>query len=304
MDLQPIVDGSEILCFLLNEDGFKKVGEYDSNQYFSTSRSSASGTAKFSPDGNKYAIFNYYDNLHIYDFDRETGEISGHQFVELFDSDISEIRFGSVEWSPNSNFIYASSFYDLHQIELFENDFEVELIDEYNGTTDPVSTTFYLMSQGPDCRIYMCSFGGVNSYHVINNPDEKGAKCNFVQNQLKLPSLSGFASFPNFPRFRVDDIEKCDPGLVNHVSDIKIGELPAVKVIPNPSDGIVQLETGNIEVVSLQVVSFADNKILSDFSNYDLSYGEFDFSYLPAGLYILKLEDKDHKFYYSKMVIQ
>jgi hypothetical protein len=56
-----------------------RLANQNTHQYFDRFRSSASGTAKFSPDGTKYAIYNYYDQLHVYDFDRETGHLSNHQ---------------------------------------------------------------------------------------------------------------------------------------------------------------------------------------------------------------------------------
>ncbi len=302
--LQPTVEDSLILCFLLNEDGITKHGEFNSHQFFSSFRSSASGTAKFSPDGTKYALFNYYDNMHVYDFDRNNGILSNHRRIDIFDSDSTEIRFAAVEWSPSSKFIYASSWYDLHQVELIENNFEVELIDEYNGTVDPVSTTFQLMSQGPDCRIYMCSFGGVNSYHVINDPDNKGVECNFVQNQLKLPFGSGFASLPNFPRYRVDEDEKCDSDLINQLSAVDIKENPIIKIVPNPSNGFIRIEFGTKDIIGGQIISIQSGAVIENFDLEGYRNSELDYSHLTSGVYILKLEDRNNKLYFSKMVVR
>lgn len=66
--IQPVVEDSLILTFLLDENGISKIGEYNSHHFFSTSHSGTTGTAKFSPDGTKYALYNYYDNLQVYDF--------------------------------------------------------------------------------------------------------------------------------------------------------------------------------------------------------------------------------------------
>ena len=155
---QPKVEDSSLVSYKLDENGFERLDDQNLEHFFDNFRSSASGTSKFSPDGSRYAFYNFYDGLHVYDFDRETGKISNHQYVEIFDSvNIDDIRFSSVEWSPNSRFIYTSSRDELHQIDTWEENLQdgIRLIDVYNGTVDPFPTPFFLMSLAPDCRIYI-----------------------------------------------------------------------------------------------------------------------------------------------------
>ena len=225
--LQPLINDSLIVSYLIDDSGVTLVGHQNSKEYFSGDRTSASGTAKFSPDGSKYALYSYYNNLHVYDFDRETGILSNHQEIIIYDDiDFSDIRFNSVEWSPNSQFIYVAARDDLFQVDMSLEDPQegVELIDSYNGTLDPLPTTFFLMAQAPDCKIYMCPTNGTDSYHVINNPNEKGQECGFIQNGVRLPQTSGAGSFPNFPRYRVDDEAKCDPTISSFVIDEKVND--------------------------------------------------------------------------------
>ena len=300
--LQPVVEDSLILTFLLDENGISKTAENNSHQFFSTSYSGATGTAKFSPDGTKYALYNYYDNLHVYDFDRATGILTNHQYIEVSETDFSQIIFGSVEWSPNSDFLYVTSRFELHQIELLTNGYEIELIDVYNNTVDPTPITFHLMSQGPDCRIYMCSFGQAASYHVINSPDEKGVSCDFVQNQIQLPSWSGRASFPNFPRYRVDEESKCDSNLVSQTSEIK-EDKKTIELFPNPTFGLVNIPENNLDFSSFEIRSISNNKLVESGDLISKDQREFDFQHLTAGIYIFILKDKDNRIFYSKMVI-
>ncbi|MBK6566510.1 MAG: hypothetical protein IPG18_15215 [Saprospiraceae bacterium] len=77
--IKPVVNDSVFLLFSLNENGINIQSMQNTHQFFDETRSSASGTAKFSPDGKKLALYNYNDQLHIYDFDRSTGLISSHQ---------------------------------------------------------------------------------------------------------------------------------------------------------------------------------------------------------------------------------
>ena len=91
----------------------------------------------------------------------------------------------------------------------------MEFIAEYNGVADPFGTFFNKSALGPDCRIYIRPGSSSYSFHVIHEPDEKGIACDFVQQAIQLPEITAVGSFPNFPRFRVDEEEKCDPSILS-----------------------------------------------------------------------------------------
>lgn len=232
--LQPQKDTNVYLTFLINETGIHKEKEQSIGKVFDWN-ASASGTAKFNPDGTKYAYYNESDGLLLFDFDRSNGLLSNYQQVVPFDT-MGYGIFCSVEWSPNSRFIYTASRDKLHQIDTWEEDLQdgIVLIDTYDGTRNPFANTFFLMAQGPDCRIYMCSTSGNKTYHVINKPNEKGLACDFAQNGLVLPYEAGSGSMPNFPRWRVDEEDKCDSTIVSIFGDY-VWYRRDLKVYPNPS---------------------------------------------------------------------
>ena len=240
--------GASILTFLLDANGISLNKVQPSTQIFDKSRSSASGSAKFSPDGTKYAIYNYYDQLQVYDFDRTTGTLSNHQKINIIpevEIDRAQYYFASVEWSPNSRYIYTATQDWLHQIDTQEPDPDnrIVLIDTYNGTLDPFVTSFFLMAQGPDCKINMSPANGSYSLYVINKPEEAGKACDFVQNGIKLPNANG-GSLPNFPRFRVDEAEKCNPGISSLFGEQVYYRRP-LQVYPNPSAGLFHFRDFN-----------------------------------------------------------
>ena len=308
--VQPISEDSIFVTYLIDSDGIHRQPDQNTHQYFNRDRSSSSGTAKFSPDGTKYALYNYYDQLHIYDFDRETGKLSNHQKINIFPNpNISEIRFSSVEWSPNSRFIYTASKFELHQIDTWEENIEqngIRLIDIYNGTQDPFSTNFFLMAQAPDCKIYMCSTNGTNSYHVINKPDQLGTACDFVQNGISLPHPSSGGSMPNFPRFRVDEEEKCDPTIVSVFGDAVYYRRDLV-VYPSPSTGLFTIDlpedfsSGRLVVTNLQAQMLRDESI--DRLSFE---GEVLMYDLPEGIYNIEIYPSDNvqRIFYSKQVVK
>ncbi len=303
--LQPSLEDSTILTFLLDDQGIHRQEDQSAKVYFDRHRSSSSGTAKFSPDGTKYAIYNYYDQLHVYDFDRSSGKLSNHVQVEIYDPeeiDRNDIRFASVEWSPNSRFIYTASRDDLFQVDSWEEDIHsgVRLIDTFNGTADPFWTVFTLMEQGPDCRIYMAPQSGSKSMHVINKPDELGTACNFVQNGIQLPYHNS-GCLPNFPRFRVDEEEKCDPTLVS-VFGQTVYYRRNIEVYPNPSSGVFhivkpeELEEGDLRVMDQNGREIYQTKMGGLPQN-----TQIDISSFPSGMYLLEIfpEDNTERIFYS-----
>lgn len=308
--IQPQQDDSIFLTFLINEKGIGKKEDQNTRQYFDFNRTSASGTARFSPDGTKYALYNFYDQLNIYDFDRETGKLSNHVKVEIYDPDsidIEDIRFSSVEWSPNSRFIYTASRDKLHQIDTWEENLQdgVRLIGVYDGTQNPFPNTFFLMAQGPDCRIYMCSTSGNKTYHVINKPDGLGAACDFVQNGIELPYNAGFGSMPNFPRFRVDEAEKCDPTIVSVFGDY-VWYRRDIMVWPNPSSGVFNVELPDVGAGKL-VVSNINGQVLYEREVSNIIKDErIDISGYSAGRYNVEFwpesKAKERIFYGGQVV--
>ena len=296
--LQPKVEDSLIVTYYLDETGFTELSNQNSGNFFTGYRSSASGTARFSPDGTKYAFYNYYDGLHIYDFDRSTGEISNHQEVVIFDSiNVEDIRFGSMEWSADSRFIYTASRDELHQVDTWEPNLQdgVRLIDIYDGTQDPFATTFFLMALAPDCKIYMAATNGSFSYHVINNPDQLGTACNFVQNGIQLPpDVVGMPSFPNHPRWRVDEEDKCDPTITSIFGEA-VYYRSELSVYPIPSSGIYTVDiplqkSGVVHVTSIQGQILRSYEVASSARTITV-----DISDMPAGLYHVEYYPHDNK---------
>lgn len=308
--IQPIEEDSVYLTYLLDNNGINRMPDQNTHQYFNRWRSTASGMAKFSPDGTKYALYNYVDQLHIYDFDRETGLLSNHQKVYIYPKetiDANDSRFNGIEWSPNSRFIYTSSNVDLHQIDIWAENPQESIIhiDTYDGTLDPFQTPFNFMAQGPDCRIYVYPKNGSYSLHIINKPNELGKECNFVQNGIKLPNQNGNGTVPNFPRFRVDEEDKCDSTIVSVFGD-KVYYRRYLEVYPNPNAGLFKIKLPEaIGKANLEVTNINGQVIFTKEINHR-NIEEIDIGNKPSGRYnieVYPLENRERVFY-GKQVIK
>ncbi len=191
------------------------------------------GQAVFSPDGSKYILYNPANEALIYDFDRETGELSNLHQVEVQDSGY----FYGVAVSSNSRYLYLSALFDLYQVDLGADDMQSSLthIDHIDGFKDPISFSYFNFSQlAPDCKIYIVSGTTNNHLHVINKPNEKGKACDFRQHSLFLPKRNKNFSIPNFPHFRIDEEQICDSTLTMIPRAFWVADKIDVSIYPNP----------------------------------------------------------------------
>ncbi len=307
--IQPKVEDSTFLTFLIDENGISRKQDQNTHQYFNWYRSSASGMAKFSPDGSKYALYNYYDNLHIYDFDRSTGLLSNHQKINIYHPDSIKVNnsiFGSVEWSSDSRFLYTASQDYIHQVDTWASDIEASntIVATYDGAKDPLPSKYSFMSLGPDCRIYITPPNGSFSYSIINKPNEKGTACDFVQNGIKLPwPASG--SFPNFPRFRVDEVDKCDPTISSIFGD-NVYYRRDLEVYPNPSTGLFNIKLPPTIYKSSIIVTDINGQIILQKPTNQSIIEEIDITHLPSGSYNIEVypDINKERIFYGRQVVK
>ncbi len=304
--VQPKEENDSFLIYKIDRNGIFREQNQASEIFFSRELSSAAGTASFSPDGKRYALYNYNDQLNIYDFDRNSGKLSNHQHIEIYNEIDVELRwFASVEWSSDSRFIYTASSEHIHQVDTWEADIQdgVRRVATYNGGMDPLRTKFFSMILGPDCRIYIAPTNGTNSYHVIHKPNELGEACKVVQNGVKLPALAGAGGMPNFPRYRVDEADKCDPDIVSAFGPDVLWRKD-LTVFPVPTAGQITVELPEGKSGILKIISIAGEEVESyRMPSYERQF-QTDLSGLPVGNYLIEFypDDNKEREYWSRWV--
>ncbi|MBI1226319.1 MAG: T9SS type A sorting domain-containing protein [Bacteroidetes bacterium] len=229
---------------LLDENGVSVV---DSQFIGDEMTTNGGGQIAFSPDGTKFAKYDFMDQLMLFDFDRSTGLLSNYQQMDI---DTNELAFCGLAFSPNSKRLYLSTQTKLWQLDLEAPDILASktLVGEWDGFVYEFFSLlfpvyFQRMQLGPDCRIYMTSHGPVAYMHVINDPNELGTACNFVQRGLTLPCSVNY-SIPNFPNYRLGTgYPVCDSSIV-YVSSgqVPTPPVPEVRVWPNPAGYELYLE--------------------------------------------------------------
>lgn len=175
---------------------------------------SGAGQVVFSPDGSTFVQFttvNYTlgQFVCIYDFDRCTGLLGNPRYLMYNDSAVAV----GAAISPNSRYLYLSSFRSIYQYDLWADDIAAtkDTVAVYDGFMSPFATAFYLAQLAPDGKIYINAPNGVDVMHVINHPDLPGDSCDVCQHCVELPTYNAF-SMPNFPNYRLGALEgsPCD----------------------------------------------------------------------------------------------
>ena len=252
---------------------------------------SGAGQSVFSPDGNKFAMYNTEDDLDLMDFDRCTGNFTNLIHVNINDT----AGCAGVAFSPNSQILYLSSFryvyqFDLTSTNIANSQLTVGTWDGFHSPCSNCATTFYLAQLAPDGKIYINSNNSTDRLHVINYPDSLGFSCDVCQHCLQLPTNNAF-SIPNHPNYFLgaEHGSICD-SLTSDVSNLSSLEQP-INLFPNPSKGILYITKGRIELInSISIYnSIGQEQAVNYTSVKNGEYLELNVSTLSPGIYFLEV---------------
>lgn len=163
------------------------------------------GTIKASPNSDIVALSNRNAGVHIYDFDKLTGQL-GYRYGDNIGNHYS------LEFSPNGELIYYTCLTDpnIYQLDLNsanQVDFVASKI--AIGTTGNTAHVYRLgaLQLGPDGKIYL-ALRSTTFLGVINNPDLIGAAANYLDFAVDIggTNTNGSATevilgLPSFPTF-------------------------------------------------------------------------------------------------------
>jgi hypothetical protein len=250
------------------------------------------GQVVFNPQGTKFAQYNPYEDLDIWDFDRCTGVFSNQIHIDINDSGAG----GGAAFSPSGNILYVSSTNYVYQYNLLASNVDSSrvTIGVWDGTFSPYSpfaANFYLAQLATDNKIYINCTNSTMTLHVINNPDSLGLACDFCQHCVSLPDFNAF-TIPNFPNYYLgaEGNSVCD----SLPTSIALISSPSSNfdVFPNPASRLVYVSNANnSKIEKLHIYNtmgqLMDCRMAPVKNN---SYIEIDVSGLLSGVYYLVIE--------------
>ena len=207
------------------------------------------GQSTFNSDGSMFATTSHGSStgyVFLADFDRCHGLLSNPSVIQMpigsqqmpSDSSLTERLSTGLCFSPNGEFLYVISGWNIYQFDLQDNTwFHVSGLDTVANAAQGYETAYL----GPDGKIYIGNFHGLSKQMSrIDNPDIKGAGCNFCPRCLRLDSLGANAYVgtpPCMPNYGLG-AKTCWPLAAE---DVLIGN-DHLSVYPNPTNSILNFK--------------------------------------------------------------
>jgi hypothetical protein len=133
----------------------------------------------------------------------------------------------------------------LLQFDLWANDIlgSVDTVGRYDGYARSLGSLFFSSQLAPDGKIYISCGNTDADYHVINNPNEKGDSCDFVQHGVLLPTPSG--NVPCFPNYRLGALPGSACDTLSGLNELqRAAKEQIIKVYPNPASDYIIVDYG------------------------------------------------------------
>ena len=166
--------------------------------------------ASFSQDGSRFARYNSFQGLYLYDFDRCSGLFSNPRYYPIIDT--TQGATSGVHFSPDNKLLYLADYDYLYQLDLEASDVLASktLVATYDGPQELFKWKFGYLDHGPDGRIYVTPPGGSRHMNVINRPNLKGSSCDMQQAAYEFPYY--YTNSPNIVNFRLGPLDgsPCD----------------------------------------------------------------------------------------------
>jgi hypothetical protein len=267
------------------------------------------GQSVFTKDGRQYATTNQSSStgkVFIADFDRCYGLLSNPQIIEApiasmhdpADSTITDRLPVGLAYSPNGKLLYVMCQYNIWQYDFQDSSwFHVAGID-----TSWVKFQLYNASYlGPDDKLYVGNFGGTSKQmSVIENPDVKGAGCNFCPRCLRLDTLiNGYVSTPPcMPNYALG-AQDCWPLATNDIN----APATSIEVYPNPTNLQLNIKYRGTNDTKMQIVNMWGVVVKEIFLSKAVQHVLTSIESLMPGVYIYRQVENKTVLNTGKLII-
>lgn len=203
------------------------------------------GSLTFSRNGDMMARSDGFNGVHLYGFDRCSGEFTWYKRLVVFPLD--QVFSAFCAFSNDDRFLYVSYAgwpagefrslmyqLDLHKTDPWTNRIRVGEI-KLNYCTFGTPIYGHLLN-GPDRKIYVFAYDNCDLLHIIHHPDSLGLACQVENDAIRTPALYRLNT-PIFPNYRLGRAvgQYCDTLYRDPFAY-------TLTVSPNPATDIVHVE--------------------------------------------------------------
>jgi len=231
--------------------------------------------------------------IDLYDFNRCTGELYNPRTFSVHDS---AFYLMGAAFSPSGKYLYVTANYwdDLFQFDVTAADIAAsrQLISVFSGATNPFNTDYDHLALAPDGKIYVNTYGGNRSLHVIHQPDSAGLACDFEENGLSVnPPGINWRSVPNVVNYSLGPLYGSGCDTLTSTKALPTAAF-TLGVYPNPFSNELQLSVGGLTTKAMvEITDVLGRTVYSNAfspSGYSIHRG-VDVSLLSSGVYVLTL---------------
>jgi len=251
------------------------------------------GNSLFTPNGEMFIKYLRGYQIQIFDFDRCHGILSNPRIVVNEKALFKDYCYMAI--SPNSQFLYLNSDSLIWQYDLLASDIKSSesIVGEWDGFVfeNRLTTAFNQLSLATDGKIYVSCRSSSIYLHVINNPNEKGTKCDFQLRQVELPAFM-FGNLPTPPNYNLSSkkFSSCDTLLMSNSGNYTVDD--GISIFPNPVSSYFSISPNFHSDFSFRVVDLLGNTLKMFRSN---NFNFYDLSDIPPGIYLVHIMSKQQE---------
>ncbi len=259
-----------------------------------TSRHQAGTFSQFSFDGTKYFHYTgtYTRTMFVYDFDRCNGTLSNPITIDMTDS----LMYGDINafaLSPDGTKIYIRKYNFTPIFPQIQGLLQYDLL---NGNYTYLAFSASAPNASPNGKsiLQQSSYdeNGVTyqTLSEIENPNEAGTACNYVEHKYHINNNATFVMPSNWANFKLGALQgsPCDT-LSTHVSEIQL-EPTKMLVYPNPSRGMLYVQLKNQGAKAQLFVRNAQGSVLYSSEFYLSQQVNLEQINLSYGLYFIEVK--------------
>jgi len=238
--------------------------------------------------------------LHAYDFDRCSVELSNLMVYDLSDS-IAVGDWNDCTISPDvTKFYFRRSGGGTLQYDLENSAYTYITNVSTAGQITPNYKQVLLAH-----RYFTVNDSMVNTICTISAPNKPGLECNYLLNTDTVINIFNLVSPSCFANFRLGKIEgsACDT-IVSSVGQV-LDKAMYGKLYPNPSQGQLNIEFDSSARRSISIYNMMGQRVYTVSSQEQLVSFNFSSQPLSAGLYMLEaVNEETHTVFKSKFVYE
>lgn len=249
-----------------------------------TSIGNCTGILKASPKGDKLAmIFPALNGFELYGFDNATGIVYNAMFIG---STLTDPTYGC-EFSPNGNYLYCNAATSgITPPTIYQFDITLSSVTQIDSSKMQVGFSqdpfiYTSMQLGLDGKIY-CA--GTNRSYIsfIQQPDNAGFACNYVENAFYLGGNTSQYGLPNFMSTYFSGLTTVKNESTKHDFNL----------YPNPAKDFFIVEISKPVNFSIEMFDLTEKEII--LKEESLRGGKrLDVDFLKSGVYFVRLKTGD-----------